>query len=473
MASRNGSCRSAGVARRTFLAAGVGAAGTAWAAHLPAAALNNRSQLQAGEAAIDIAPPVGIEMGGFHRPAGMERRIAGIRQTPQVRALCLAHGDMRVVVISLDILAVDQAMTGRVQRAVSERTGVPAANVRLCATHSHSMPTFRYCRQWGAIPGAYQALVEQKTIEAAALAAKDLAAAELYVGKSRASGANFNRTTPKHQIDAEFNAQSSDDVRWVDTTVHALRFARTGGKPDLLWYHFSAHPVCYTDDQAGPDWPGLVAQRLAETRKLRVSYLQGHIGDVNPGPGKPWLGVPEDVATRVADALGQAIDAGRPAAVDALRVERTECQLPLDIARLREWLAAYPRLDAKAKRGAWVDEGFAADWFRTASQWDLTRDRLAAPLSAMRIGELALAFHPAELYSHYGLAIRRDSPFRDTVAVGYADGLIGYLPDPAAFAAGEYSALVVPKILDLPPFAPTAAREMTLAVGRLLKRLAG
>ena len=48
------------------------------------------------------------------------------------------------------------------------------------------------------------------------------------------------------------------------------------------------------------------------------------------------------------------------------------------------------------------------------------------------------------------------------------DGLVGYLADPEAYRAREYATVTVPKILDLPPFTPNAAREFTAAVGRLL-----
>jgi len=73
---------------------------------------------------------------------------------------------------------------------------------------------------------------------------------------------------------------------------------------------------------------------------------------------------------------------------------------------------------------------------------------------------------------YYGLAIQRGSPFANTIVVGYADGLIGYLADPQAYKAGEYAAIVVPKILDFPPFTPTAATEMTTAAIDLLKQVA-
>ncbi len=89
----------------------------------------------------------------------------------------------------------------------------------------------------------------------------------------------------------------------------------------------------------------------------------------------------------------------------------------------------------------------------------------------MQLGDVGLVFHPAELYSCYGLTIRRDSPLADTLVVGYTDDIIGYLPDPNAYKAGEYSAITVPKILDLPPFTPTAARALTAASIEMLNKL--
>ena len=63
------------------------------------------------------------------------------------------------------------------------------------------------------------------------------------------------------------------------------------------------------------------------------------------------------------------------------------------------------------------------------------------------------------------------SPLADTLVIGYTDDMIGYLPDPNAYKAGEYSAITVPKIVDLPPFVPTAARTLTGAAVAMLERL--
>ena len=50
--------------------------------------------------------------------------------------------------------------------------------------------------------------------------------------------------------------------------------------------------------------------------------------------------------------------------------------------------------------------------------------------------------------------------------MGYTDHCIGYLPDPNAYKAGEYSAITVPKIIDFPPFTP----DVRAGVGRRLDR---
>ena len=463
-----------GVPRRTFLraVAAVPAAGLALSGRTVRASASSTG-LEVGEGVVDITPPLKVEMGGFHREPGNERRVEGIRQSTAARALLLRLGDTQSVIVSLDVAAVGAEMARRVQGEIARRTGIPTDAIRICATHTHSMPGFCYLRQWGAIPTEFMATVEKRVVEAVQLAQADLAPAEVALGKARAKGGNHNRTTKTWKTDELFSAQSTDAERWLDTTVHALHFRRTGEKRDLLWYHFSAHSVCFADDLAGPDWPGIVADMVKKSHQLSPSFLQGHAGDVNPGDGDPWRGDHEETSQAVYLALSTAIDAAQPVKVDRLQTASRQFDVPLDMALFKSWLDDYRHDPSACQSGPWVDAGFAKDWFDANSQRDLNSSHLPCALSAMQLGEVGLIFHPAELYSYYGLAIRRDSPFRDTLVVGYTDGIIGYLPDPAAYAAGEYAAITVPKILDYAPFTPTAAAEMSRAAVGMLKEMAG
>ena len=102
--------------RRQFLSAMVGGTVALGATRARAAAADG---LSAGEGVADITPPLGIELAGFHKPPGQERRVKGIRQPTEVRALVLTYGPTQVALCSLDILGLDEAMTGRIQRAAA------------------------------------------------------------------------------------------------------------------------------------------------------------------------------------------------------------------------------------------------------------------------------------------------------------------------------------------------------------------
>ncbi len=460
--------------RREFLASVVGtgtAAGVIGLAR-PGLAAADRPGLLAGEGSADITPPLGIEMGGFHRPPGQERRIKAIRQATAVRALVLRMGETQVALCSLDVAAVSDAMAARVRGEVARQAGIPADNVRVSATHTHSMPGFCYLRQWGAVPEDFMALVEKRTVEAVRRAKADLAPAEVSLGKARAVGGSHNRTTKSWKTDAEFAKESTDDDRWLDTMLHALLFHR-GGKRTLLWYHFSAHAVCFADESAGPDWPGMVAELVRKGEKLEASFLQGHCGDVNPGDGSDWRGEANQTVRAIYPALKQAVAAARPLQVDCLQTRREPFGVPLDMVLFKTWIDQYRKDPKQCTGGQWVDAGFAADWYRGNATRRFDGTQLPITTSALQLGELAMLFHPAELYTCYGLAIRRASPLADTLVVGYTDGCIGYLPDPNAYKAGEYAALTVPKILDYPPFTPTAGRQFAAAATALLKRVVG
>lgn len=424
--------------------------------------------LLAGEGIADIPPANGTVLAGFHYKTGKERAVTGIRQTPKVRALALRAGDTAAVILSIDVTSLSREFASALQRRIEQDTGVAAAHVRVCATHTHSMPALRSLLQWGSVSNEFQALVLERAATAAKSAVADLSEADCYLGAQRVEGGNSNRTTKTWKTDADFTAQSTDDERWLDTMLHALYFQRAEDKKPLLWYHFCAHPVCYQDTLAGPDWPGIVADHI----RPEPAFLQGHIGDVNPGDGKKWIGDPIETAQAVAPALHFAMEHGDVVEIDAIRIVNGIAELHFDMDRFKQDIEFYRSQPDKCVANEWVDAEFAKAWSESAAKWDPAVTTYSAPISAMRLGGLALLFHPAELYSYYGLKLRTSSPFPNVIAVGYCDDFVGYLTDPKAYDNKEYAALVVPKIMGWPPFTTDCARRFTGQCQELLKKLA-
>ena len=457
-------------ARRSVALAGA----LAWPSVSHAAATATR-QLLVGSARADTTPPHGIELAGFHRSPKKPRRIAGSRQASTAHAIAISHGDSHVLMVSLDILAVSSAFTAGIRAAVSERLGIPGDVVRICATHTHSMPTCAFMRQWGAIDPGYRDRLAATILRVVEAAWNDRRPAELSVGTARTLGGNFNRTVPvgEARTDADFDDASTPDVRWLDTALHVLRFDRTGGGTPVVWYQYSSHPVCYHDALSGPDWPGLVADDCLARHGVRPVFLQGHAGDVNPGDGAKWIGDAEPAARAVSAALTAALAGAKPVAIDRIASVRERIDLPIDLDLHDQWLDEYRGNSDACVQGPWVDPAFASDWFLSAQRWDRSRETYATTISTIRLGPIAMFFHPAELYSFYGFALQRGSPFEETICVGYTDDFAGYLVDPRAYEKQEYAAVVVPKILDIPPFTTKAAARLTSEGLAMLRTLDG
>ena len=433
----------------------------------------NGGGLEVGEGAVDITAPRGMEIAGFHRKPGNERRVTGVRHRAVTRALVLRLKGMHAAIVSVELCGISRDFSKRVRQRIARELRIPAKNVRICATHTHSMPMLRYMRQWGATmpPHPYIDSIEENIVESVKLAKEDLAAADLYLGKANVTGGNSNRTTKTWKTDKEFTKDSTDSDRWLDTMLHCLHFRRGEAKRSLLWYHFSAHPVCFMDDKVGPDWPGIVEDMVKEKDGLAPAFLQGHCGDVNPGDGTPWRGDPKETSEAIYAALHYAIKHCELVKVDRIGLISTNIKIPLDIKTLEKQLTQYREAPSTCTGPTWVDAGFTKDWFEGMSKWDFNKTSYVTRLSAMRLGRIGILFHPAELYSYYGLEIRRDSPFENTVVVGCTDDLIGYLPDPNAYQQGNYEATTVPKILNMPPFEPDAARQFTAEAKKLLQKM--
>jgi hypothetical protein len=94
-------------------------------------------------------------------------------------------------------------------------------------------------------------------------------------------------------------------------------------------------------------------------------------------------------------------------------------------------------------------------------------------VQALRLGAVGIAAAPAELFVEIGLEIKRRSPFAATLALGYANGCIGYVPVPAAYPDGGYEVDRAHKGYgQLAAVAPTAAGLIADAAVDLLEQLA-
>ncbi|OGD18863.1 MAG: hypothetical protein A2W03_04260 [Candidatus Aminicenantes bacterium RBG_16_63_16] len=93
--------------------------------------------LLAGTATRDISPTEPAFLAGYpHEP----RLSTGVHDPLLASALYLADGKTALLLIGLDILFISQRSTAFCRDAISRATGIPAGNILISASHTHSGP---------------------------------------------------------------------------------------------------------------------------------------------------------------------------------------------------------------------------------------------------------------------------------------------------------------------------------------------
>jgi hypothetical protein len=92
---------------------------------------------------------------------------------------------------------------------------------------------------------------------------------------------------------------------------------------------------------------------------------------------------------------------------------------------------------------------------------------IPAEMHALRLGNVALATAPGEIFTETGMEVKRRSPLPHTCFVGYTNGAIGYVPIPAAYTEGGYEVTHACRV------GPEAAGMIEETALRLLQEVGG
>ena len=275
------------------------------------------SGLLAGVARAEITPPVGIA----HLNWGSQTHVeaAGIDPVGMyATALALSDGKQTFAMVDVDALFVDQA--DEIAQRASALTGIPAAHIRLGATHTHSGPAVSrvrgpvgtdYARYEGMMAN-YRAALADKVVGAIQEAHSRLRPAHLYGGRGVGTINIHRRVRAKEGMPA---AVGRNPDGFVDRELVVVRIDDAQGKPLAALVNFQCHGtvLAYENKLLSPDWIGMTRKVVEQALPgAKCLYFQGAAG--NQGPIEGFTGDVE-----VAHRLGATL--GHQAAAVALGIE--------------------------------------------------------------------------------------------------------------------------------------------------------
>ncbi len=375
--------------------------------------------IHAGVSKQNITPPVLVKNWVTGEP------YFEVLDSIYVRALYVYDGSRSSLILSWELVDAGESAVAEVRRHISEDLGIPASHILVNATHNHSAPwtpvyddhyrgkekdtwwAIRYMPSQDEDPSFKEwksRLIEQSVVASREAKAR-MKPVTTWLGRSDISAFVQNRRprpaswgVEKSNIPESFNYRHEDwDPRVLgdgmsfgplDRTMTVLSFRDNSGKNICTLFHLSAHAVSIYPfmDAISGDWPGQAAREINRKLGGESIFLQGTAGDINP-----WM-----------------------------RGEQAVAEMALGLADQATLAYSY---SAQLKMGTLKNNQHQIELPLTRyGKEKLALESLEVEIQVITCGSLAIVALPGEPMTELGMAIRRKSPYPQTLVLGYANG---------------------------------------------------
>ena len=424
-------------------------------------------KLLAGAARIKLEPPLGLGMAGYGNRVGS---AAGVHDDLAVQALVLSDGASKVAIAGVDVLALGQRIAYDVRERVAAKSDIDADAIMICATHTHSGPTFNIF----ATPRADAKAVDGRSLEWERAIPEKIAGAiiraneNLEAASIRAGSAPFTLGTNRRLMRPSGQIQLAANYRGVaDGDAQVLGVFNRRSEAIAFVLNYPCHGVVLCEDNLlySRDWPGFAMDEIeraafAGSSKAAISiFLQGATGNIDPR-SRGNFDVAEENGRAMGRAAFDAIRSAEPFTDGHISSRRLALKLKLkshdDALSIARECVAQTEASVNNHRGgdgyqlkrlrdhhAQSLSALAAlesieEQNRRDRRVDMARRELSTSLTIVTVGDIAMVGIPGEPFVELGLALRRNPNFAHTFVVGYCNDLIGYIPTCAAYEEGGY-----------------------------------
>ncbi len=413
--------------------------------------------LRVGIAAVDITPPLGMPMAGYYH----ERPAEGVLDPLYSKAMVIEAGGDRVALVTLDIISVTRNVTDRARLEIERTTGIRGTAVMISATHAHTGPELVEGDRSITGPGApkpvaveYTEKLPERIASSVREANAALQSAVLRSATGRCEGLAFNRRFFMNDGTVGWNPGKLNPNLGLpagptDPEVGVLQVGSPGNQgPSTVratYVNFAMHPDTTGGMRFSADWPGALGRVLAGYHGARhltlvangtcgnLNHLDFHWGGPQGGPGEQ-----NRIATILGAAVFQACKSLEPLPPGPLRCRSETVELPLPPVTPQEVAEARVTLEStRDDRGANFMKRVRAHRVLDIAEREGRPHRVE--VQAIALGQdLAWVGLPGEIFVELGLAVKRRSPFGQTLVVELANENIGYVPDRRSYAEGNY-----------------------------------
>ena len=319
------------------------------------------------------------------------------------RALVLEKDDTRVALVALDFLGWPSVLGDKIRAQVTE---IPADNILIAATHTHSAPDAYGFPDMKGVHGAdlkYLDWVCTQAVEAIHKAWENRTPAQLKIRVSEAKG----------KIAYNYYAPKLYDPRCGVIQVLSAKGKNKGGDILATLVNYASHPEVIGAEEGilSPDFCGPLYDRIEEKTGGMALYFNGAQGGMITADNRQPNGEDERtwdecvrIGTLLADEALRIIDKAIVEEKPSLYCATETISFPLDSPIMRNVLKRSPM-------------GYAPNPDGT----------LSTRLALVNIGSAQLLSIPGEALPNIGYYVKRNMPTKNAFLLGLTNDAFGYM----------------------------------------------
>ena len=355
-----------------------------------------------------------------------------IRDDLYMTGLCCDDGEKKILIVSFDLLALDEWFIKRVRKKCAEILGTEDSSVLFSCTHNHSGPqTIAEANVEEKENAPYMEKLERAICEEVKALEGKFQPCDVYFYSLKADE-NRNRRYTSGDNRTTFTPHRREILPladgFADKELGAMIFT-VPGKHDPLYVigNYAAHPLAGHGPGLGgktisADFPGVFRNYVKEETGAECMYLSGAAGDMIPKEDELGASAMEEMGKRLGKAmLAAMVDAPRNPDRFKLENPRLGSYMTLFKAPLRKRYSGNPK--------------------KLASYY-LPQEEFSEELQFVSIGDVAFAGLPGEPCAELGQEIKWHSPFRRTFIAFCSTAYIDYIVPANFFVSGGYESNV-------------------------------
>ena len=376
----------------------------------------------------DVINPDKISLAGFLHH--QKNKISLGPNQLYVKILWL-RANVDLIFISIDSLYFSREVANNLYRYVYSKFNITKDHIILNATHTHSAPNMDL-EFFGNIDKGYLGKVEDKikkglrfchdNFQKGFVEFKNLECKLKVFVSRRKMGRDIRSLFLKKRI-----IMLPNEKKPIDKNIHLIKLYDSNLKLDGIIYNFSCHPVFNTNYNISSDFIGAISSMLDGEICRFSMFLQGFAGDVRPN------------YTEIKTSIRNLINFSK--LIFNKRVFSNYNQVHFDhfcnqiFSCIIQAKSSYKGLRKKMNDSyCYIRNSIYEDFLE--SKTSETRKSLSIKL--VLISNNMFISIPAEVHSCYPKILHDMFPSLHIYPLGYADGMIGYLPSEKEIQEGGY-----------------------------------